>query len=480
MKIDIKKADCKNLPFFRFRDRGDKIIITNEVGEYAHLSPDDFQAYVNNNLDQSSDLYQELSAKNFIRHSMDVTSLIGKYAKKKRYLYSGPSLHIMVVTLRCNQKCIYCHASAQNMDQGEMDMTLETAERSLDLIFQTTSPDVIIEFQGGEPLVNWPVVEYVVKEARKRAEKNGKNLELRLISNFSLMDEKKYQFLLDSDVSLCTSLDGPSDLHNRNRPLFGGDSHAHVAKWIKRFNKDYPKLNQKGYIWKMASITTVSRYTLSYYKEILDEYIKLGFNSIFLRPLNPFGFSKAAWPKIGYTAAEYIDFYKKALDYVILLNRKGIRFEEKFAKTFLVKILTEYDPNMMDYRSPCGAALGQLAYNYNGDVYTCDEGRMVSMMGDDNFKVGNIFESTYQDLVAGPVSKTMCSASCMEGLAGCSTCAYLPYCGVCPVYNYFEQGNIFGQMPSNERCQISMATQDHIFDKLQDPEAKDIFQSWLI
>jgi len=41
-----------------------------------------------------------------------------------------------------------------------------------------------------------------------------------------------------------------------------------------------------------------------------------------------------------------------------------------------MKILTENDPNFLDSRSPCGACIGQVAYNYDGKVYTCDEGRM--------------------------------------------------------------------------------------------------------
>jgi hypothetical protein len=30
----------------------------------------------------------------------------------------------------------------------------------------------------------------------------------------------------------------------------------------------------------------------------------------------------------------------------------------------------------LELRSPCGAGIGQLLYNYDGKVYTCDEGRI--------------------------------------------------------------------------------------------------------
>jgi len=67
-----------------------------------------------------------------------------------------------------------------------------------------------------------------------------------------------------------------------------------------------------------------------------------------------------------------------------------VKVREKAAVTFLKKIMTEEDPNHLDFRSPCGAGIGQLAYNYNGKVYTCDEGRMMSMMNDESFCLGNV------------------------------------------------------------------------------------------
>lgn len=51
----------------------------------------------------------------------------------------------------------------------------------------------------------------------------------------------------------------------------------------------------------------------------------------------------------------------------------------------------------MELRSPCGAALGQLAFTASGNVYTCDEGRMMAEMGDDAFKLGNVFENGYDE-----------------------------------------------------------------------------------
>lgn len=484
MAINLKKTKYKHLGFFRFKKIKGQYFLTSEEGEFIFLSEPDFSALLADKLDKNSEIYSALAQKNFLKQELDLPRAIKKIRGKKEFLFSGPVLHILVVTLRCNHRCVYCHASAQGMAKKNWDMTPATAEKCLAIMFQTTSPWVAIEFQGGEPLANWPVVKMAIEKARVKAKATGKKLELRLVSNFSLMTEDKYRFLLKHKVSLCTSLDGPSHLHNKNRPIITGnkkgDSHRCVVKWVKKFNRDYSREERKrGYIWRVAGVITVSRFSLPYWREAVDEYVKLGFNNIFLRPLNPFGFSKNVWGQIGYSADDFIEFYKKALDYIIDLNLKGVKFEERFAKIFLTKILTDYDLNMVDWRSPCGAGLGQLAYNYNGDVYTCDEGRMLSMTGDENFRLGNVDKNNYQELVSHPVVRTTCSASCLIGLPGCHDCVFQPYCGVCPVYNYFEQGNLFGQMPNNERCRISRAVLEYLFVKLTDEKVAAIFHGWL-
>lgn len=480
MKINLDKVKYNNLGFFRFKKMKNKYLLTNDVGDFLFLTEKEFNDFLSDELEKDKEPYLSLKKNNFVKKDINLTKLIDKYRSKNEFLFGGPSLHIVVITLRCNHRCVYCHASAQAMDRTDLDMDKEIAKEVVKKIFQTTSPFVAIEFQGGEPLVNWPVVKFIIEEAYKVNKKAKKELELRLVSNFSLMTEEKFRYLLDKKVSFCVSLDGPEKVHNKNRPMINGNSYYYAIKWAKKFFKLYPELKKKGYIFKMGLSVTISRFSLPYYKEIVDQYLKLGFDDFYLgRPLNPFGFLKKSFKRIGYSSDEYIKFYKNALSYIIDLNLRGVKVREKAAVTFLKKILTDYDPNHLDYRSPCGAGIGQLAYNYNGNVYTCDEGRMISMMGDESFCLGDIKKNTYQEIVGSPVVRTLCIASCLDGLPGCDSCVYKPYCGICPIYNYSEQNNIFGQMPTNERCKINKAILDFLFEKLQNPKIREIFEKWL-
>ena len=477
MKKEMKNIYHKNLGFFRFREVDGKMLLTNEVGEFILLEKAHWNELLESGSVVDGEIQAELSAKGFLKNKIDQDLMARKFMRKKKFLFSGPSLHIFVVTLRCNNKCVYCHASAQSMEKEDVDMTLETAKKSLDLVFKSPNKFVAIEFQGGEPLANWDVVKFVIEESTKRAKKLKKDLDLRLVSNFNLMTQEKFEYLIKKQVSMCTSLDGPVTIHDKNRIAAKGSSHKNVVFWIKKFRASSEFLKKNKYKKDIHAIPTFTALSLKNYKGIIDEYVKLGLSEIFIKPMNPFGFSKLAWEKSGYSTMEFLEFYNKSLEYILKLNQKGVNIREANAKYYVQKILTGDDPNYLESRCPCGAGIGQLAYNYNGDVYTCDEGRMFSMMGDESFKLGTV-NNRYKEILDNATVKSMCSASCLVGAPGCNDCAYLPYCGICPIYNHGEQGSIYGQMGSNEHCMINKKTLDFIFKLLQNKDKEKMLNIW--
>jgi His-Xaa-Ser system radical SAM maturase HxsB len=488
MPLNIENVNYQKVGFFRFKKLKNDYLLTNDAGDYVFLEKKFFDKYLQGKLDKKSGVYKELVKKNFIRDNINFDSYVEKYASKHHYLFAGPSLHIIVTTLRCNYSCLYCQASSKKNNNTKFDLDLGTAKQIVDFIFSTPNPNIAIEFQGGEPLLNWPVVKFIVEYAKKKNESLDKNLELRLVSNFSLMDEEKMQFFFDNQVSLCTSIDGPEEVHNKNRPFLPSSSYQETTKWLGKAMDEFRKREkkkgkgkgkEKAYVYQPSALVTVSRYSLKYPKEIIDEYLKWGFESIFLRPLSPLGSAGKTWSTIGYTPEEYLKFYQKALDYILILNKKDKRFSEKTASIIATKILTDKDPNYLEMRSPCGAGLGQLAYDYNGDIFTCDEGRMMSYTGEKMFRLGIVGKNTYKEIIDNPVLKTMCLASETSCQTGCAHCVYQPYCGICPIYNFAANGSIFSQKPVDFRCKITQSIFDLIFGYLKDKKAKKIISGWV-
>lgn len=462
---------------FNFKEFGNDYLITNDFGNFEFLTKEEFQSFLSG-LNEEDPLYLNLYEKGFIKRDLSqMDDLVKRYASRKASLLSGPSLHIIVTTLRCNYNCIYCQASAKSMKKEGLDMDKKTAKKVVDRIFQTTNKNIVIEFQGGEPMANWEVVKFIINYARKKEQESNKEVDFSLVTNLSLMTDKKMNFLIEKRVGICTSLDGPKKVHNKNRPYSEGDSYKIAVEWINKYEKRRKKLKEKGVdITRINALVTISKFSLSYPKEIVDEYAKLGLRGIHLRPLSYLGYSSgAAKNKIGYSVDEFLDFWKKAVEYIVKLNNLGVIFFERQARIMLKKILTAQDPGYTDLSSPCGAIIGQVLYNYDGNLYTCDEGRMT---GDDTFKIGHIDDVSYEEMIQCPLAQSMLSASTLENQA-CDNCVYSPYCGVCPVKNLSHYGTLFPKIKETEWCKLHTGQFDYLFTKLRDKKFKKVFNEWL-
>ena len=478
-KNPAKNKKAPSLPLARWERVAGGRLLTNDAGCHALLGEKDFARVMAGGITKKDPLFKRLAAAGFVRESMDFEGLAAKWRTLNAHLDQGPGLHILVLTLRCNHKCLYCQSSAAGEGAKKTDMDRRTALASVDFAFTSPNPLITIEFQGGEPLLNWDVLKAAVKRAREKAAATGKELKLALVSNFTLMTEEKARFLLENEVSICTSLDGPADLHNKNRIFAGGNSHAATVRWIKYFQEKHARQSQQYRVFKPGALLTVSRQSLPRWKEIIEEYAALGLEDIFVRPLAPIGYARGLWDKIGYTPEEFQEFYGRCLDYILALNRRGTVMREKTAAMMLEKIVNATEPGYLDARCPCGAAIGQIAYNYNGDLFTCDEGRMVGWEGDDIFRVGNVFKDSLRKVLASPAARACVVSSNLEAQPECSRCAYKPYCGVCPVYNYEAQGSLWGNMRSNGRCSLFKGVFAAIFKRLGNARDKKVLESWV-
>ncbi len=474
-KIGIGEDDI--YPFY-FDEFGKKYLLTNDFGNYVFLSSEEFKNFLEEKLNKKSKIYLDLWKKGFIKHDLSQYEDLKEQCRRcKASLFSGPGLHIVVVTKRCNQSCIYCQASAKGMSDKSLDMDTNTAKKAVDMILQTPNNFITIEFQGGEPLANWDTVKFIIQYAKKEAKRKRKVAKFSLVTNLSLMDENKLKFLTDELVGICTSLDGPREVHNYNRPYADGDSYKETVKWIKKYEERRKFLKKEGKeLTRIGALVTISRKSLAYPKEIIDEYLKLNLTGIHLRSLSYLGYSGGPLKeKIGYSPEEFITFWKKAVDYIIKINLEGNNFHERGVQIMAKKILKKEDPGYTELNSPCGAGRSQLLYDYDGSIYTCDEGRMIE---DDTFKIGNLGKDDYEKIIQSDTLQAVLAASILENQP-CVDCVYKPYCGICPVQNYGMYGTLFPPIKNTDRCKINKAQFEYIFSKIRKDKYRKIFESWI-
>jgi len=464
------------LPFRFLQIDGGRKLLVNDTGESHFLANADFADFVEGRLDVYRDTYLDLKAKHFLFDSGSLAPfelLVAKYRTMKSFLSGFARLHIFVATLRCEHSCHYCQVSRVSSDRSRYDMSAESASRALDLVFQCPATGLKIEIQGGEPLLNFPRIRQIVTEAEERARGAGKDIEFVVTTNLACIDDEMLAFFEEHGVFISTSLDGPADLHNANRPRPGGDSHARTIDGIRRVRE---RLGND----RVAALMTTTRRSLSRGRDVVDEYLARGFSSIFLRPLSPFGFAAKTSQTTGYTVDEFLEFYFETLDYIVKVNASGTYLAETYAQILLRRIFTSFPTGYVDLQSPAGAGIGAVVFNYDGDVYASDESRMLAEMGDHSFRLGNVHTDRYGDIFGGPVVRRIVESSVIESIPGCCDCAFQPFCGSDPVFNYATQGDLVGHQPGSEFHRKNFAIIKHLLLQYdEDAAARRVFRSWI-
>src|SRR5262249_36592671 len=145
--------------------------------------------------------------------------------------------------------------------------------------------------------------------ARRMNEAHGKNLTFVIATNLALLDDATLEFCAANEVYISTSLDGPADLHNRNRPRPGSDSWQRAVEGIQT-------VRERLGTHKVSALMTTTEASLDRVHDIIDCYVEQGLHDIFLRPLSPYGFAVKTKAHAAYDADRWLAFYAEGLEYI--------------------------------------------------------------------------------------------------------------------------------------------------------------------
>jgi uncharacterized protein len=466
-------ADYRLMPF-RFQRLGARYVLVSEVGEYVLLERAELEAFAGRRLLPTAEAYRKLKAKHFLFDgeslaSLDLLAL--KYRTRAERVAEFTALHMFVVTLRCDHSCHYCQVSRQTEGRAGFDMTREHAEKALAFTFKSPAKHLKIEFQGGEPLLNFELVRYVVERAVELNREHQRRLSFVIASNLSRLTAEILDFCKQYDVHLSTSLDGPKLLHDAQRPVRGGSSYelalAGIAAARQVLGHD-----------AVSALMTTTPAALQQVEAIIDEYVALGFDSIFLRSLSPYGFATRSLVR-RYGIADWIAFYERGLHHILALNAGGTRIREELAATLLRNLLSPMRSGYVDLQSPAGIGIGGIVYNYDGAVYASDEGRMLAEMGDASLRLGHL-DDAYDEVLLGDALLEPLESSMLEGVPMCSDCAYAPACGADPAYHRATQQDWVGHKAFSDFCQKQMSVIGLLVQLMEDDSAaRATLQEWI-
>jgi His-Xaa-Ser system radical SAM maturase HxsB len=338
-------------------------------------------------------------------------------------------------------------------------MRRDLMHAACDTVFDSSARQLTIEFQGGDPLLRVDLVRSAVERIAERNLHEKRDIRFVVASTLHQLDEAMCAFFKAHNVYLSTSVDGPEALHNSNRPTPERDAFARTVNGVRIARE---LLSSSS----VSALMTTTRHSLAHPEAIVDTYVDLGFDEIFIRPLSLYGFAKRNFGGIGYSQAEFAMFYKRAFERLLYWNRCGVNIREVTASIAFNKILSPFDAGYVDLQSPSGAGLASLVYNYDGYVYPSDEARMLAAAGDTSLRLGHIGEPL-AELLKSDIQKAITASSVSRVVPGCRDCAYNAYCGPDPIGTYNEYGSLSASVHDTAHCRRQIWLFDFLFDRLR-------------
>ncbi|MBF7081453.1 thioether cross-link-forming SCIFF peptide maturase [Desulfallas sp. Bu1-1] len=275
----------------------------------------------------------------------------------------------------CNLRCRYCFAGQGDFGGDRGLMSLEVGRAAIDFLMQTSGGrrHVEVDFFGGEPLLNRPVLFDLVQYGRFRAREAGKEIKFTLTTNALLLDREMQRFIGENDLAVVLSIDGRPGVHDRMRPFPSGEgSYRRVMERIKQFV-------HSPYCGEYYIRGTFTRYNLDFSEDV-RHLAEAGFEHISVEPV-------VAGADTGYALRDedvpvLLEEYEKLTRYLLGRHRQG-----RPVDFFHFNIDLEDGPCLPKRLTGCSAGLEYLAVTPGGDLYPCHQ-----FVGRQDFRMGNVFE----------------------------------------------------------------------------------------
>ena len=292
---------------------------------------------------------------------------------------SAVHLHL---TNRCNLECIYCFR--ESTPRLAVHYTADHFIDALRRMAPRATRGLTVTFTGGEPLL-FPGFESVVEASSELGYTNV------LLTNGTLITPERAAFIADHFQDVTISLDGPNEsIHAATR---GAGNFKGVIRGIHRLHEAGVKVRVK---------ITVAQSNLSHVHEIA-EVLPEGVAAQCV-PLMPMGRGQQV------PETSYID------------NEAFAGLHRGLARVSEGRLQSQFVPGQRSRR--CHAGAYNVSIADTGDVYPCH------LFHQPQFKLGNIFEETFDAIFDGPRNREYVASMDVEANNSvCAQCAIRFLCG---------------------------------------------------
>jgi len=331
------------------------------------------------------------------------------------------------VTQQCNFRCNYCVYSGgyENRKHSAKRMNWITAKKGIDFLISHSkdSSRLDVGFYGGEPLLEFDLIKKAMNYATEAAE--GKSVTFNITTNGSLLTEEIARFLLKYNTTVVVSIDGPKDIHDKNRVFAanGCGTFDTVYNNVKAIIRNVPDIKERLFF----SMVIDPAIQLNCLNEFVATEVDL-FKDINFRA----GFISDNYRRNELKATE--DFqrdwqYSKFIYFLSLFDRVRYKSSEILRGScqpllnFISDSKLSYSslPKKGHHSGPCIPGQLRLFMSTGGDFFPCERVSEKSEI----MKIGNVDEGFNIDKVSallnlGKLTENNCK-NCFA-FRGCSIC----------------------------------------------------------
>lgn len=339
----------------------------------------------------------------------------------------------------CQMRCSYCFAAGGNYGGAAELMPRRVARAAADMLLDPSSPvrRWAIDFFGGEPLLNWPVVVDTVEYARSRAASLGGEVQFTLTTNGLELTARRLEWLMRERVNLVVSLDGRPEVHDAVRRLADGRptwelalAGARRAAALYSPGGGTPGAAGAGgpSLWVRGTFTRRNRD----FSRDARYLFELGFDNVSLEPVCGGPPELALGPSdLPVLAGQYGELARWC-------DRQAGRGRP--VRFYHFELDPSGGPCLARRLAACGAGREYLAVTPGGELYACHQ-----LVGVKEFLVGDVFRGITRPEVADGMGEH--DVARMEDCRGCW--ARFLCGGGCRAAAFFEHGRL-GRPPSLE------------------------------
>ncbi len=339
------------------------------------------------------------------------------------------SLNRLVIHLTndCNMRCQYCYANGGSYCSQRNIMSKATLDKVIDKFFSEFYVIDTIQFFGGEPLMNFELMEYACKVISSIARKRNYNITFGLVTNGTLIDQKFINLVKMFNIQVTISYDGDPKINDKMRIMdnYSGSSQLIIknAKWLKQETGQPSTIEvtyNKHHIDASVTILDVVRHIHNILPDTFVHLVPAGGTDdcdYAIKDLSVFAES----------VREIIDIKLKEPNIDLPLYSLAQR------------IFFALENRNIDVEKICDAGFGTISVSTKGDVYPC------FMFTDNNeMKFGSIYdEYLFSSKKMLELKKRLEFFSVKNNNEKCKECFIRKLCNGCLGLNNFHSGSPF-------------------------------------